>query len=349
MSYSELNKLGWSNLFFQQLSYDEICDENICNLVYRISEIHRSRIVGRGLAGEQSIICGSEYQPISQHLAVGDWVLAELANEHYRITKIFTPKNRVRRISNGLPQVIAANLDYLWIVTSANEEFNVKRLERYISLAYEFDITPIVVLTKLDLCDDIEQFTSQIKHLDVPNVHALSSNQPSSLGVLQAYLYEGSSIALVGSSGVGKSTLINALFHTRQATKEVRESDDHGKHTTTHRQLFFTDGDVAVIDTPGMRELQLYNAEQGIERTFSSIIELVTECKYSDCTHSNEPGCAVQAAIAEGLISEAHFANYLKLLKEEESQQRRTVGAHAVKEHYRAYFKKIHSDNKEKW
>ncbi|CAH9054773.1 Small ribosomal subunit biogenesis GTPase RsgA [Pseudoalteromonas sp. CIP111854] len=183
----------------------------------------------------------------------------------------------------------------------------------------------------------------------VPNVHALSVNQLDSLDVLQEYLYEGSSIALVGSSGVGKSTLINALFHMHQATKEVRESDDHGKHTTTHRQLFFTDGDVAVIDTPGMRELQLYNAEQGIERTFSSIVELIAQCKYSDCTHSNEPGCAVQAAIADDLISEAHFDNYLKLLKEEESQQRRTVGAHAVKEHYRAYFKKIHSDNKEKW
>lgn len=349
MSYSELNKLGWSNLFFQQLSYDEICDESICNLVFRVTEIHRNRIVAIGISGEQSIICGFEYHPISQHLAVGDWVLTELANEHYRIIRIFEPKNRVRRISNGLPQVIAANLDYLWIVSSANDEFNIKRLERYISLAHEFHIAPVIVMTKLDLCDDIEQFLSQLQHLEVTNVHALSVNKPDSLDVLQEYLYEGATIALVGSSGVGKSTLINTLFNTRLATKEVRESDDHGKHTTTHRQLFFTDGDVAVIDTPGMRELQLYNAEQGIERTFSSIVDLTAQCKYGDCGHTNEPGCAIQAAIDNNVISQSHFDNYLKLLKEEESQQRRSIGAHAVKEHYRAYFKNIHSENKEKW
>jgi len=349
MSYSELKKLGWSNLFFQQLSYDEICDDNTSNLVFRITEIHRSRIAAVGINGESSIICGSEFHPVSQNLAVGDWVLAELTSEHYRISKIFDPKNRVRRISNGLPQVIAANLDYLWIVTSANDEFNVKRLERYLSLAFEFDITPVVVITKIDVCDDLERFLSAIEHLNIPNIHALSINKPDSLQVLEEYLYEGTSIALVGSSGVGKSTLINAIFDTGQATKEIRDSDDHGKHTTTHRQLFFTDSHVAIIDTPGMRELQLYNAEQGLERTFSSIIDLALECKYSDCGHTSEPGCAIQGAITDQVISQSHFDNYLKLLKEEESQKRRSVGAHAVKEHYRDYFKKIHSANKVKW
>lgn len=349
MSYSELNKLGWSNILFQQLSYEEICDENICNLVFRVTEIHRSRIVAIGISGEQSIICGPEYHPISQHLAVGDWILAELTNEHYRITKIFEPKNRLCRVSNGLPQVIAANLDYLWIVSSANDEFNIKRLERYLSLAHEFDITPVIVITKLDLCDDIDVFISQLDHLQVPNVHALSVNKPDSLNALEEYLYEGVTIALVGSSGVGKSTLINTLFNTGLATKEIRESDDHGKHTTTRRQLFFTDGNVAVIDTPGMRELQLHNAENGIERTFSSIIDLATQCKYSDCTHTNEPGCAIRAAIENNVISQSHFDNYLKLLKEEESQQRRSIGAHEVKKYYRTYFKNIRSENKEKW
>ncbi|MBQ4880422.1 GTPase RsgA [Pseudoalteromonas luteoviolacea] len=140
-------------------------------------------------------------------------------------------------------------------------------------MAYEFDITPVVVLTKLDLCEDLEYFLSQMDHLDIPNIHPVSVNQPESLNALQTYLYEGTSIALIGSSGIGKSTLINKMFRTTQSTNEVRESDDHGKHTTTHRHLFFTDENVAIIDTPGMRELQLYNAEQGIERTlFQSLI-----------------------------------------------------------------------------
>lgn len=349
MTYSSLQKYGWSNFFFQQLSLDDICNEETVNRIFRITAIHRNRVEAIGIHGESSIICTAEFQPVSQHLAVGDWVMAEMANEHYRLQKILEPKNRVRRISNGLPQVIAANLDYLWIVTSANEEFNVKRLQRYLSLAYEFDITPVIVLTKTDVCDDLEPYLEKLDELGAENVHPLSVNTPASLDVLSSYMQEGCSIALMGSSGVGKSTLINTLFHTDLATKEIREDDAHGKHTTTHRELFFCDNGVAIIDTPGMRELQLYDAEQGIERTFHSIMELGRQCRYANCGHNNEPGCAIQAAIADESITQAHFDNYRKLLKEEESQQRRTQGAHVVKAHYREYFKKIHSGNKEQW
>lgn len=349
MTYSSLQKFGWSNFFFQQLSFDESGVEETLDRIFRITAIHRNRVEAMGTHGESSIICGTEFQPLSQHLAVGDWIMAEPANEHYRLQRIFEPKNRVRRISNGLPQVIAANLDYLWIVTSANDEFNVKRLERYLALAYEFDIIPVVILTKTDICDDLEHYLCQIDSLGADNVHSLSVNTPGSLDTLSAYMSEGNTIALMGSSGVGKSTLINAMFHTELATQEIREEDAHGKHTTTHRELFFCDNGVAIIDTPGIRELQLYDAAQGIERLFHSIVELSEQCRYNNCTHADEPGCAIQAAIADQSMTQTHFDNYRKLLKEKASQKRRAEGAHAVKRYYRDYFKKIHHGNKDQW
>lgn len=349
MTYSTLKKFGWSNYFFQQLSLDEISVDATVNNIFRITAIHRNRVEAIGIRGDASIICPVQFQPVSQYLAVGDWVVAELANEHYRLNRILEPKNRVRRISNGLPQVIAANLDYLWIITSANDEFNVKRLERYLALAYEFNITPVILLTKMDLCDNVDDYLVQLSYLNVDNVHALSVNLPHTLDALSTYMNEGTTIALVGSSGVGKSTLINALFHTQLPTREIREDDARGKHTTTHRELFLCDNGVAIIDTPGMRELQLYDAEQGIGHAFRSIVELSQKCRYSDCSHGDEPGCAIQAAIANGQISQHQFDNYCKLLREEESQQRRTTGAHAVKAHYRQYFKKIRSKNKDQW
>lgn len=352
MPYSTLQKLGWSNFFFQQLSFDEISLDTTVNNIFRITAIHRNRIEALGVQGESSIICPAEFQPVSQYLAVGDWVVAELANEHHRLSRILEPKNRMRRFYNGLPQVIAANLDYLWIITSANEEFNVKRLERYLALAYEFDITPVIILSKTDVCDNLNDYLAQLESLHIDNVHAVSVNKPHTLDVLSVYMKEGTSIALLGSSGVGKSTLINALFHTQLPTQEIRHDDARGRHTTRRRELFLCDNGVAIIDTPGMRELQLYDAEQGIDRAFRSIVDLSQECRYSDCGHASEPGCAIQAAIANGSnanITQAHFDNYCKLLKEEESQKRRTIGPHAVKEHYRQYFKKIHSGNKNQW
>ena len=349
MAFERLQDYGWSNYFFQQLSYDEICAEDTPGKLFRITAVHRNRIEAVGADGEASIICPPEYQPVSQHLAVGDWILADAAHEHHRLVRILEPKNRVRRVSNGLPQVIAANLDYLWIVTSANDEFNVKRLERYLALAYEFQIEPVLVLTKIDACPDPDSYLDALRELRVDNVHAVSVLSSDTLKVLDSYLVKGTSIALVGSSGVGKSTLINAMFDTAQATKEIREDDARGRHTTTHRQLFFCTNGVAIIDTPGMRELQLYDAEQGLERAFQSIAELSEQCRYANCTHGAEPGCAIRLAIDQGTVSQAHFDNYSKLLKEDASRQRRTEGAHAVKAYYRDYFRKIHSGNKEQW
>jgi ribosome biogenesis GTPase len=359
LNFSKLQPLGWSNYFLQQL-VQQIAQQTDSQLsledltAFRITAIHRNRIEAIGEDGPCELMCPAQFQPISQHLAVGDWVLADPIHEHLRISHIITPKNRVERLAGNQRQVIAANLDYLWIITSANDEFNLKRLQRYLALAYEFDIEPVVILTKTDLCslEATDNFLDKIRQLNVQLIHAISVNDEASLSALNSYFHQGNSIALVGSSGVGKSTLINTLSGTSQSTQTIRSDDDKGKHTTTHRQLFFLSShhcQVAIIDTPGMRELQLLNAEQGIEQTFTDIVELSLGCKFSDCSHDNEPGCAIQAALASGTLTYSHLGNYLKLLKEDEFMKRKELGAYAEKQHERAFFKMIHSMRTESW
>ena len=354
MNNSKLQSIGWSNYFLQQLSLDEISalDEHLS--VFRITAIHRNRIEAIGETEARDLICPAQFQPVSQHLAVGDWVLVEPANEHLSIVKVIPPKNRIERLHGSVRQVIAANLDYLWIITSANHDFNPKRLQRYLALAYEFEIEPVVILTKTDLCDEKNgkshwDYLDEIKQLKVNLIHAVSINEPKSLESLSDYFTPGNSIALVGSSGVGKSTLINAITHSGQSTKEVRLNDDKGKHTTTHRQLFFSQQQVAIIDTPGMRELSLLNAEQGLDKTFEDIVNLSQSCKFSNCQHVSEPGCAILLALEANEISRAHFDNYKKLLKEDAFLQRRELGAYAEKQHERAFFKMIDNVKKQSW
>ncbi|MFT4764251.1 MAG: ribosome biogenesis GTPase [Oleispira sp.] len=354
MNFSKLQPLGWSNYFLQQLAQNTDLGAFEELTVFRIIAIHRSRIEAIGEDGPCELMCPSQFHPVSQHIAVGDWVIAESVNEHIRIRHVIEAKNRIQRLNGNHKQVIAANLDYLWIVTSANDDFNLKRLQRYLALAYEFNVEPVVILTKTDLCslDKVDGFLDELRQLNVYLVHAISVNDETSLNALSTYFHQGNSIALVGSSGVGKSTLINVIAGQNQSTQATREDDNKGKHTTTHRQLFFlntSQGQVAIIDTPGMRELQLANAEQGIELAFTDIVELSQQCKFNDCSHSNEPSCAIQLALASGTLTHSHLGNYLKLLKEDEFIKRKELGAHIEKQHERAFFKMIHSMRTESW
>jgi ribosome biogenesis GTPase len=199
---------------------------------------------------------------------------------------------------------------------SLNADFNLRRIERYLAIAWDSKATPVIVLTKSDLCDDLERKLKEISSVALgTDVVVCSAENADGLDAVKSHIQPGKTVAFIGSSGVGKSTLINRLMGTEiLATKQIREDDDKGRHTTTHRQLVLLPSGGIVIDTPGMRELSLYTGD--ISKTFEDIEELAKQCKYADCSHGSEPDCAVRQAIVKGTLSEKRFENYQKLQRE---------------------------------
>ncbi|WP_062107490.1 ribosome small subunit-dependent GTPase A [Bacillus niameyensis] len=255
--------------------------------------------------------------------AVGDWVyLREYPAEKKAIIHGLLPrKSKFSRKVAGkgtYEQIVAANTDIVFILTSLNSEFNVRRLERYLALSWESQATPVIVLTKADLCSDIQKKVAEVESIaiGVP-IHVISSIRNDGINNLHPYIKPGQTIALLGSSGVGKSTLINCLIGKEiQRVNEVREGDDRGKHTTTHRELILLPGGGMIIDTPGMRELQVWEADDGLEQMYDDITQLSERCHFRDCLHRHEPGCAVQAAINEGILDPERLHNYEKMHNE---------------------------------
>lgn len=259
---------------------------------------------------------------VSEFPSVGDFVLVDCSFQGNAavIHKVLPRKSVFVRKAAGkncAEQVVAANIDTVFLCMSLNRDFNIRRLERYLAIAWDSGAVPVVVLTKIDLCDALEE-----KRLEIANaaigVHVIETSGLTGDGLsqMEPYLQEGKTVAFIGSSGVGKSTLINRLLGEACLKTNTLRKDDKGRHTTTHRELFNIYNKGMVIDTPGMRELGMWNAGEGIERTFADIESLAEKCRFHNCTHTSEPGCAVRAALEDGIIDEDRLNAYNKLKAE---------------------------------
>ena len=259
--------------------------------------------------------------------AVGDWVAIEAraaegkARARATIQAILPRRTHFSRKVAGTvtrEQVVATNFDTVFIMSSLNQDFNLRRIERYLILAWESGANPVVVLSKADLCPDNESKLAEVKSVTagVPT-HVISSFRRQGLSELERYFGTGKTVAILGSSGVGKSTLVNTLAgQDILKVRDIREDDAKGRHTTTHRQLVLLPGGGLVIDTPGMRELQLWDGESGILETFDDVERYAGACRFHDCGHLAEPGCAVREAIQHGKLAEERLESYFKLKKE---------------------------------
>ncbi len=225
---------------------------------------------------------------------------------------------RPDQAKTGVMQYMVANVDYCFIVTSLNGDYNYNRIARYASICLQGGATPVVILTKSDLCDNAGRFVREVESVsDKVRVHAISAIYGIGTDELKQYLTPGASICLLGSSGAGKSTLINAIAGKEiMKTSGIREDDDKGRHTTTHRQMIVLENGVSIIDTPGMREVGMAKSEEGIDNTFFDIVELEKHCRFSNCRHVSEPGCAIKAALESGELSEERWELYKSLNSE---------------------------------
>jgi ribosome biogenesis GTPase len=326
-----LSDLGWSARFLGQLSLGEL--EILTPL--RLTQIHRDRAMGLGPDGELSLT----YPPGlgAGETAVGDWVLADPATG--RIVRLLERTTELGRRAAGREarrQLIAANIDTLFVVTSCNADFSVPRLERYLALAFEAGMSAVVVLTKTDTAADPGDYAMRARAVSpcIADVVGVDARDPAALDGLKPWLGRGQTVAFVGSSGVGKSTLIAALSGRDIATQGIREDDAKGRHTTTARTIYRTAEGALVIDTPGMRELGLQEAADGIDAVFEDIAELAAACRFSDCAHEAEPGCAVRAAVEDGRIDPDRLGRWRRLRREDE---RASEALHARHRRARAF------------
>ncbi len=311
-----LPQLGWKPCFQQQISPDE---ENT-SYPARIAQIHRSHCFVWSKKGIETFEIGVFSDP--KDMAVGDWIL--IPNEGERPLRILERETVLIRKAAGQrqhDQLIAVNVDTLFIVTSCNQDFNASRIERYLALAAEARIQPVIVLTKMDLTDDSDSYKNEaLKLQNDIHVECVNAKNNSSLTALKTLCTEGHTIALVGSSGVGKSTLINNLTDADQLTAEISEEDGKGKHTTTSRSLHLLQDGGILIDTPGIRELKLTETESGIEDTFEDVTQYLGVCKFKNCQHETEADCAIKTALESGELDPRRWESYQKLQNEQEQR-----------------------------
>ncbi|PSB13429.1 ribosome small subunit-dependent GTPase A, partial [filamentous cyanobacterium CCP2] len=342
-----LQQLGWSDTFARHFAPYARAGY----AVGRVTIAHQNRYHLWTEAGELIATLSGKFRHQVKDAEdlpiVGDWVVLRGQEKEQRATiQHVLPRFSIfsRKVAGGktAPQPIAANIDTAFLVSALDHDFSLRRIERYLLLAWESGVNPVILLNKSDLCEEPESYIAEVKSiaLGVP-ILCLSATQQTGLEALTPYLQPGKTIALLGSSGVGKSTLTNQLLGTdRQAVQSVRQADSKGKHTTTHRELLPLPSGGLLIDTPGMREIQIWAGEDSLQGTFADIESLVQDCRFRNCQHDREPGCAVQTAIEQGILDPSRFLSYQKLNRELAYLSRKQDERSQLEE--KAKWKKIH-------
>jgi ribosome biogenesis GTPase len=331
-----LDELGWS----VALAADHVAHAALGREPARVMAEDRGSYVVRTAAGERRAAITGRFRheagtDPSVYPAVGDWVAIDGGPDDAAIHAVLARSTAIVRQAPGKrteAQVVGANVDVVFIVVSLNLDLNMRRLERYLAVAWESGAEPVVLLSKADLVDDPTALLAEVEQIAVgATILTISAVDGRGLDEVRARISSGRTVAFVGSSGVGKSTLLNVLAGEDRATvRDVREDDDRGRHTTTRRQLHILAGGGLILDTPGMRELALWDPD-GVEQSFPDIDELVATCRFGNCQHNGEPGCAVAAGLASGSLDPARFEAWQKLEREARHQLRRVdVAARAA-------------------
>lgn len=322
-----LNDFGWNENWISKWE-ESLSNEKLTNCIpgrVLLEHKHMYRVITE--FGEWLATCSGAFQHAATERrdfpAVGDWVAIEkMPGEEKGIIHSVLPRTSLfsRKVAGTTTaeQIVAVNVDVVLLVTSLNQDFNVRRLERYLLAAYDSGSSPVIVLTKKDVCEDPFPYIEEAASIayGVP-IYAVSSVTGEGIDELQKLLTGGKTAALLGSSGVGKSSLTNALSGIEvMAVQDIREDDAKGRHTTTHRELIKLPLGGLMIDTPGMREFQLWDNSDSLDVSFKDVDAIADRCRFRDCEHGNEPGCAVQEALADGTLAEDRYNSYLKLKKE---------------------------------
>ena len=326
------NELGWNDYLNNEFTAYEERGYTVGRVMLEHKRLYRVETESGEYLAEVSGKYRFEAASREDYPAVGDWVvLSERPSERKATIQALLPRfSKFSRKAAGLTteeQIVAANVDTVFLVQSLNYDFNARRLERYLIMAWESGANPVIVLTKADLCEDVAERIKDVEAvaLGVP-VFAISVKDETGLEELAPFFTTGKTVALLGSSGAGKSTLTNFLLgEEKQVIQEVRSDDDRGRHTTTYRELYLLPTGGLVLDTPGMRELQLWEADGAtVGQSFRDVEELAEQCYFRDCKHENEPRCAVQRAISEGALEAARYQSYVKLQRELAYLERKT-------------------------